>query len=343
MAKAARAFSARQDVLINNFLNKLWSYAIANAMKRRELPLNANWRKVEWQTPRSITVDVGREAQARREDVKSGLMTLADFFGEQGLNWKDALEEIAAERQLAGSLGITIGAENVSGAPVIDPAIVGDGGSTPPASTRGEFAALDCGTGAGGFKPGNDCARGGAEGKKKDEPNGEKSNHPAPHEHQVVTDFEERVREERVEHAIVVDESGNVLFEKKGTKKSVTFDPEEMGKIKNGTNVVLSHNHPGGSSFSKQDIMLSARNNISEIRVITSSELFVMRRPAIGWPDAGRLEGLIKGQRGRVMKKMVQLHEAGKISIEDADKNFLHEVTKQTSELIGATYERHKI
>jgi len=135
MAKAARAFSARQDVLINHFLNKLWSYAIANAMKRRELPLNASWRKVEWQTPRSITVDVGREAQARREDVKSGLMTLADFFGEQGLNWKDALEEIAAERQLAGSLGITIGVENVSGAPVLDPAVVGDGGSTPPAST----------------------------------------------------------------------------------------------------------------------------------------------------------------------------------------------------------------
>lgn len=167
MAKAARAFSARQDVLINHFLNKLWSYAIANAMKRRELPLNANWRKVEWQTPRSITVDVGREAQARREDVKAGLMTLADFFGEQGLNWKEALEEIAEERQLAGSLGITIGVENVSGAPVLDPAVVGDGGSTPPASTGSQMAQLDCGTGAGGFKPGNDCAKGSGTGSKK--------------------------------------------------------------------------------------------------------------------------------------------------------------------------------
>jgi lambda family phage portal protein len=167
--KAARAFSARQDVLIASFLGKLWTYAIANAIRSGQLPANPNWRRVEWQTPRSITVDVGREAQARRDDVKAGLMTLADFFGEQGLDWKTAMQEIAAERQFASDLGIVVGVERTEGATVIDPALpAGDGGSTPPASTNGEFAALDCGTGAGGFKPGNDCARSGASGKKKD-------------------------------------------------------------------------------------------------------------------------------------------------------------------------------
>lgn len=97
--KAARTFAARQDVLINSFLNKLWAYAIANALRRKELPMNPNWRNVTWQTPRSITVDVGREATARREDVKAGLLSLADFFGEQGQDWKEQLDQISSERE----------------------------------------------------------------------------------------------------------------------------------------------------------------------------------------------------------------------------------------------------
>jgi hypothetical protein len=80
-------------------------------------------------------VDVGREAAARRDDVKAGLMTLADFFGEQGLDWKTAMQEIAAERQFAAELGVVVGVERTEGATVIDPVPTGDGGSTPPAST----------------------------------------------------------------------------------------------------------------------------------------------------------------------------------------------------------------
>jgi capsid protein len=76
---------------------------------------------VHGQTPRSITVDVGREATARRDDVKAGLMTLADFFGEQGLDWKTAMREIAAERQFAAELGVVVGVDRADEAAVIAP------------------------------------------------------------------------------------------------------------------------------------------------------------------------------------------------------------------------------
>ena len=109
--KAARCFAARQDVLVNAFLSKLWRYAIARAISRKELPMNPGWQSVGWQTPRSITVDVGREATARRDDVKAGLMTLSDYFGEQGIDWKEAVAEIATEREFAADLGVIIGVE----------------------------------------------------------------------------------------------------------------------------------------------------------------------------------------------------------------------------------------
>ena len=137
--KAARAFAARQDVLIASFLNKLWNYAIANAVRSGQLPMNPNWRRVHWQTPRSITVDVGREAQARRDDVKAGLMTLADFFGEQGLDWKTAMQEIAAERQFASELGVVVGVERTEGAALIDPVPVEEAPSEPVAAPSAEM------------------------------------------------------------------------------------------------------------------------------------------------------------------------------------------------------------
>jgi hypothetical protein len=86
---------------------------------------------------------------------------LADFFGEQGLDWKTAMQEIAAERQFADSLGIIIGTEPQQIAPV---------NISTPIEQMSQF---DCGTGAGGFKPGNDCAGGGKGG------NGDQEEQPA--------------------------------------------------------------------------------------------------------------------------------------------------------------------
>jgi hypothetical protein len=89
-------------------------------------------------------------------------MTLADFFGEQGLDWKTAMQEIAAERQFAADLGIIVGVERTE---------ANFQAEQPETFAPEEFSQLDCGTGSGGFKPGNDCARGQAAGsdKKKDE------------------------------------------------------------------------------------------------------------------------------------------------------------------------------
>jgi capsid protein len=74
-------------------------------------------------------VDVGREATARRDDVKAGLMTLSDYFGEQGIDWKEAVAEIAAEREFAAELGVMIGVEQAQPQAVIieepqEPAVV---------------------------------------------------------------------------------------------------------------------------------------------------------------------------------------------------------------------------
>jgi lambda family phage portal protein len=338
--KAARCFAARQDVLVNAFLSKLWRYAIARAISRKELPMNPGWQSVGWQTPRSITVDVGREATARRDDVKAGLMTLSDYFGEQGIDWKEAVAEIATEREFAADLGVMIGVEQAQPQDQIFPAAVEPEVVMPAAEFSQLIAKLDCGTGAGGFKPGNDCAKGGGSGSKKKTE--DKSSHPAPHKHQVVTDFEEKVKSDTNESALVVGSNGEVLLEKQGNSMSVGFSQAEIDAIQQDGNAILTHNHPEDTSFSREDLIFAARNNLAEMRVVTEESIYVLQRPAKGWADLKEMDVLIAQNQAAHFENTKQMYKAGKLTAEEAGKTFIHEVAKDTAVWIGAKYERIK-
>lgn len=95
VAKADRRFSYRQLILIKRFLRPTWGWVIGDAIDRGELEPVKNWNKVDWVTPRRITVDAGREAQQNRADVEAGLKTLEDHFAELGMDFREELEKRA--------------------------------------------------------------------------------------------------------------------------------------------------------------------------------------------------------------------------------------------------------
>lgn len=97
LAKAQRRFEARQSYLSNRLLNRVWSWVIARGIKRGDLPKTTDWWRVRWQAPAKITVDVGREATANRDDFKMGLRTLSEDAGERGVDWQDLREQTEHE------------------------------------------------------------------------------------------------------------------------------------------------------------------------------------------------------------------------------------------------------
>jgi lambda family phage portal protein len=97
VAKAERVFSARQQVLINRFLVPVWGYVIGNAIANGELAPNDNWHRVNWVTPRRVTVDAGREASANQKDIELGLKTLSDHFAENGMDAREEIRKRAAD------------------------------------------------------------------------------------------------------------------------------------------------------------------------------------------------------------------------------------------------------
>lgn len=97
--KAQRRFETRQNLLIDRLCNRIWAWVIAKGIKRGDIPASDDWRRVKWQTPAKITVDVGREAQAHRDDIKAGLRTLQEDAGERGLDWLEVREQSQREAQ----------------------------------------------------------------------------------------------------------------------------------------------------------------------------------------------------------------------------------------------------
>lgn len=105
VAKAQRRFEQRQRLLIDRFCNRAWRFFIGGAIANGDLPAVEDYAKVTWQTPKSLTVDAGREAQQAREDYKAGLSSLQDYFGELGQDWEEQVRQIAKEREFIASIG----------------------------------------------------------------------------------------------------------------------------------------------------------------------------------------------------------------------------------------------
>lgn len=110
VAKADRVFGHRQTLLIEQLLNGVWAWVIGDCIARGELEANADFWRVEWITPRRVTVDAGRDSNANREDVKVGMKNIADDFGERSMDYEEELERmaeaVALRKEVAARYGI---------------------------------------------------------------------------------------------------------------------------------------------------------------------------------------------------------------------------------------------
>ena len=100
VSKAERAFGARQHMLQTRMLAPIWAYVIGTAISNGDLPANDNFTKVNWVTPRRVTVDAGRESAANLADIQAGLKTLSDHFQEMGMNPVEEVRRRAADARL---------------------------------------------------------------------------------------------------------------------------------------------------------------------------------------------------------------------------------------------------
>lgn len=107
LEKAQKRFEHRQRTIMR-MTRRIRNYVIAKGVKRGDLPSHPDWWRINFQPPSKITVDVGRESKADREDYWSGLRTIQEDYGGRGKGWKNARKdnETAARDLLARAAGI---------------------------------------------------------------------------------------------------------------------------------------------------------------------------------------------------------------------------------------------
>lgn len=93
LAVAARVFS-REQARIAHQHKRIRDY-IVRVKLGDNLP--SGWDKVEWQFPKDITVDAGREAQQDREDMRFGNMTRREYQGRWGGDWRKHDDQVEVE------------------------------------------------------------------------------------------------------------------------------------------------------------------------------------------------------------------------------------------------------
>lgn len=112
IAKAARVISARQDIICE-VMTKIYQYWLGCILANDKLFAEKgthNLFGVEWQCPRTVTVDYGRDEKTDLTLVQSGLKPIEDYYAERGLDFKQEvqkrLEAITEIKEQCDKLGV---------------------------------------------------------------------------------------------------------------------------------------------------------------------------------------------------------------------------------------------
>ena len=94
-AKASRVFGKYQNTIIETFCVPTWGYIIGQGIASGDIPDDPQWNEVSWTTPKSVTVDAGRDAANDRNDVEMGLLSMSELYAQRGLDFRTEMDKRA--------------------------------------------------------------------------------------------------------------------------------------------------------------------------------------------------------------------------------------------------------
>ena len=95
--------------LVDSFLNPLWQWRVAMAMRGDLSPAPtvngvSEWARVDWQYPAEITIDRQQDMQADVLEIQAGFMTLGQGCKRRGVDFEDQLRMKAEEQKLINEI-----------------------------------------------------------------------------------------------------------------------------------------------------------------------------------------------------------------------------------------------
>jgi len=105
-----------KEWLVQSFLQPLWNFRIAMAMRRELKPAPAvkgvsEWNKVDWQSPEEPWIDRQEAQQADVLEIQAGLSTLRQALKRRGRDLEDTLREKAEDALLVDKISEETGVD----------------------------------------------------------------------------------------------------------------------------------------------------------------------------------------------------------------------------------------
>ena len=157
---------------------------------------------------------------------------------------------------------------------------------------------------------------------------------------EMVKEHEKTIKDNNFETAIVLDDKGDVVFSKKGKKSSVSFNAKELEKFRGNR---LTHNHPRNTSFSIDDIDVSAEFGVTEIRACGRKYIYSMKPGETGWNKKyfdEKIKPLYNKYDKEVYAELAPQVKSGKLSYEEWNMIHHHKVWERVSKDLGLDYKQ---
>lgn len=135
------------------------------------------------------------------------------------------------------------------------------------------------------------------------------------------------------EEGYLFDDAGNLILHKGGGADYVEFDDDEI-KLFRGK--ILTHNHPltaEGSSFSPEDVALSAQHGLAEVRAVGGRYVHSLRMEGLDWGD---IEPHFQQAYADVRVDFMARIRRDDITVEYAELNHWHEVWTRVGNAVGS-------
>lgn len=105
----------------------------------------------------------------------------------------------------------------------------------------------------------------------------------------AILSYEHQQRQEKNEAMAFYDDEGNLLSRKEGKRDRVEINKEDVPR----ENLIMTHNHPSalsesgymriGNSFSMEDAIMAVRHKAKEVRAVTPTYTFSIKRKGDKW------------------------------------------------------------
>ena len=154
---------------------------------------------------------------------------------------------------------------------------------------------------------------------------------------QNIGAVETAIRGQDFETGACVTKDGQPILRKDGGKNSVEFTDAEVASLRGG---VFTHNHPGGGSFSLDDVAFAGRAGLSEIRAVGpgGQRYRIQSERGETWPGLARVASAVGSADRSVRADWTPRIKDGSLSVAEANRNHWHEVWSRAAPGAGLVY-----